>query len=281
VSEPAKRIVATILGCASSGGVPRVGNNWGKCDPANPRNRRRRCSLLLTGTSDNGTGATQVLVDTGADLREQLLDAQVGHLDAVLYTHEHADHTHGIDDLRALALSSRSRLNVYFSQRTGDRLKAAFGYCFTAPHGSPYPPILNGHEIDAGDTLTVDGPGGSIDIRPVLQDHGDITTFGFKVGRFVYSCDVSGIPEISTPDFEDLSVWVLDALRPVPHPSHFGLHDALEHIERFKPRQAVLTNMHVDMDYAEVDELTPDNVKPAHDGLQIDVTTGRVMLDRC
>src|SRR5690606_6254160 len=131
---------------------------WGACDPANPKNRRSRCSLLVTGTRPDMPGKTQILIDTGCDLREQLLDAQVAEIDGVFYTHEHADHTHGIDDLRVLALNSRRRVDVYMSISTEVRLRESFGYCFSAPKDSPYPPILNANSIAAGDRITVTGP---------------------------------------------------------------------------------------------------------------------------
>ncbi len=273
----AERITATVLGCGSSGGVPRVGNVWGDCDPANPRNRRRRCSLLLTGTSADSETPTQVLIDTGCDLREQLLDAGVGQIDGVLYTHEHADHTHGIDDLRVLALNSKSRVDVYASRETNVRLHEAFGYCFTAPEGSPYPPILNAHTIEAGREVEIEGPGGAIRLLPFEQEHGDIVSLGYRVGNFAYSCDLSGIPAHAVEAVSGLDVWVLDALRHRPHPSHLSYSEALEWIMRMQPGTAVLTNMHVDLDYATVEAETPPHVTPAYDGMVIDVTKGKVL----
>lgn len=267
-----QRIVATILGCGSSGGVPRIGNNWGDCDPDEPRNRRRRCSLLITSSLPGVAEKTQILIDTGADMRAQLLDADVGHLNAVFYTHEHADHTHGIDDLRVLALSNRKRVDVYFSPETGTRLRDAFGYCFTAPHGSFYPPILNGHEIEAGQNITISGAGGDVTVCAVPQTHGDISSFGFKIGNLLYSCDVSDFPGIALPELDRLGVWILDALRPVPHPSHLSLPEAVEWIERVGAHRGVLTNMHIDMDYATVLAATPDQIEPAFDGMKIEVT---------
>ena len=275
--KPSQHVVATIMGCGSSGGVPRVGNQWGECDPDEPRNRRRRCSLLLTGTTDGQAGKTQIIIDTGCDLREQLLDAQVANLDAVFYTHEHADHTHGIDDLRGFALNARKRVKVYFSKRAGKRIKRSFAYCFEQSKDSGYPPILEAHEIKSGQTVTIDGPGGAITVLAVKQLHGAISTFGFKIGGFFYSCDVSGFPDKSHTHLKGLDVWVLDALRPVPHPSHLSLPESLQLVARFKPKQAVLTNLHIDMDYAHVAARTPPNVVPAYDGLRIDVTAGRVL----
>ncbi len=271
----AERIVATILGCGSSAGVPRIGNIWGTCDPANPRNRRRRCALLLTGTTPGHPEPTQVLIDTGPDVREQMLDADVRSLAAVLYTHEHADHTHGIDDLRVLALNNRKRVDVYFSAEAGERIVSAFAYCFTGAGG--YPPILNQHIIAAGETLRVHGPGGTITVDAFRQQHGEISSLGFRVASFAYSCDLSGIPPESEAAVAGLDTWVIDALRPVPHPSHLSLPESIELISRMRPRQAVLTNLHVDMDYEWVGANTPDNVTPAFDGMQIDISSGRVL----
>jgi phosphoribosyl 1,2-cyclic phosphate phosphodiesterase len=276
----AQRIVATILGCGSSGGVPRIGGHWGVCDPDNPKNRRRRCSLLLEGYSGDEALPTRVLVDTGCDLREQLLEADVDRVEAVLYTHEHADHTHGIDDLRVLALNTRRRVDVYFSQEAANRIVPSFAYCFTAPPGSGYPPILNQHIIAAGHELVVDGPGGAIRVLPFRQDHGEISSLGFRIGNFAYSCDLSGIPDDSVDTVSGLDVWVLDALRPTPHPSHLSLPESLELIDRLKPRQAVLTNLHIDLDYVQTDVMTPEHVRPAFDGLQIDVTAGQIISPR-
>ena len=273
----AQRIIATILGCGSSGGVPRIGNVWGDCDPAEPRNRRRRCSLLVEGWSEGSDEPTRVLIDTGCDLREQLLEAEVDRVEAVFYTHEHADHTHGIDDLRVLALHNRRLVDVYFTEATGARIREAFGYCFTAPPGSSYPPILNAHEIEAGSEILVDGPGGTIAVRAFEQTHGDITSLGFRIADFAYCCDLSGFPAQSHEAITGLSLWVIDALRPTPHPSHLSLPETLELIGKFAPQQAVLTNMHIDLDYQATDATTPDNVTPAFDGMQIDVVAGRIL----
>ncbi len=164
----------TILGSGSSGGVPRPALGWGACDPNNPRNRRRRTSLLVERR--NGAGVTRVLVDTSPDLREQLLDADVNWLDAVLFTHEHADHTHGIDDLRGLFIHRRRRVDVYLDEPTSKAVRARFGYCFETPAGSEYPPIVTEHRLQAGLCVTVDGEGGPITALPVLQEHGDIAS---------------------------------------------------------------------------------------------------------
>ena len=271
------RIVATILGCGSSGGVPRIGNVWGVCDPQNPRNRRRRCSLLVEGWREGSDEPTRVLIDTGPDLREQLLDAHVDRVDAVLYTHAHADHIHGIDDLRVLALHNRKRVDVYHDAETGARLREAFSYCFITPPGSDYPPILNAHEISAGQTLDVEGPGGTIPIRVFDQVHGNIVSLGFRIADVAYCVDLSDFPPASLSALRGLKLWVLDALRPTPHPSHLSLPESLEWIASFQPERAVLTDMHIDMDYARLDAELPEHITPAFDGMQIDVLAGRVL----
>ncbi|WDR05807.1 MBL fold metallo-hydrolase [Devosia rhodophyticola] len=273
----AQKIFATILGCGSSGGVPRVGNVWGDCDPKEPRNRRRRCSLLIEGYSKVSPIPTRVLIDTGCDLREQMLAAGADRIDAVLYTHEHADHTHGIDDLRVLALHMRRRVDVYFNKITGERLHEAFGYCFTTPRGSDYPAILNGHEISAGDTTTIDGPGGAISIQSFDQVHGSTRSLGYRVGGLAYSCDLSALPHQSSSAVKDLDIWIVDALRHTPHPSHLSLPETLALVERIAPRQAILTNMHVDMDYASLQKSLPSGVVPGFDGLRVDVNSGQVV----
>ena len=273
----AERIVATIMGCGSSGGVPRIGGNWGVCDPTNPRNRRRRCSLLIEGFSAGAEAPTRIIIDTGCDLREQLLDAGVDRADAVLYTHEHADHTHGIDDLRVLALNTKKRVNVYFSHEAANRIVPSFAYCFTAPPHSGYPPILNQNLIEPDVPLTISGPGGDITVLPFEQTHGDIVSLGFRVRGFAYSCDLSGIPARSEATVSGLDVWILDALRPTPHPSHLSFSESLAAVDHFAPRRAVLTNLHIDMDYETVERTTPDHVHAAYDGMQIDVTAGEII----
>lgn len=273
----ATKIIATIMGSGSSGGVPRIGGNWGVCDPADPRNRRRRCSLLIEGWSGEGGEPTRIVIDTGCDLREQLLSANVDRVDAVLYTHEHADHTHGIDDLRVLALNNGKRVDVYFSREAGQRIVSAFSYCFTAPPGSGYPPILNQNLLTAGHPVTISGPGGDIEVLPFRQEHGEISSLGFRVGTFAYSCDLSGIPPESEATVSGLDVWVLDALRPAPHPSHLSLSQALAAVETFRPRTAILTNLHIDLDYAETERSTPRHVHPAYDGLLIDIGQGAIL----
>jgi phosphoribosyl 1,2-cyclic phosphate phosphodiesterase len=262
----------TILGCGSSGGVPRPALGWGDCDPRNPKNRRRRTSLLVERR--NGAGVSRVLVDTSPDLREQLIDAQVDWLDAVLYTHEHADHTHGIDDLRALFIKRRRRVDVYLDEPTSKVLNLRFGYCFKAPPGSEYPPIVTEHRLEPGRSVMVQGEGGSIAALPVAQEHGDIASLGFRFGQVAYSCDLSGLPGESAAAFSGLDVWIVDALRYRPHPSHFSVDDALGWIDRIKPARAILTNLHSDLDYQALRARLPANVEPAYDGLTFEVPDG-------
>jgi len=226
---------------------------------------------LITATIKN-VGQTTVLIDTGCDIREQLLDAGVTSVDAVFYTHDHADHTHGIDDLRVLALNDRKRVEVYANEVTLERLNAAFGYCFQAPAGSAYPPILNANVIDSGDEIIIDGEGGSVTLHAFNQEHGNIKSLGFRVNDLAYSCDVSDIPKSSSKFLENLDVWIIDSLRRTPHPSHFSLQDAVRWIGKMSPKQAYLTNLHIDLDYQTVKDETADNIQPAYDGLKITAT---------
>lgn len=256
----------TILGCGSSGGVPRVGGIWGACDPADPRNRRQRCSLLIERVDRKG--ATRVLIDTSPDLRNQLLAAGVGEVDAVVYTHDHADHTHGIDDLRMIVFLRGSRLPVWADPETQKGLIGRFGYAFVQPEGSNYPPILDLNTIGEG-PVEIAGAGGTIPLLPVAVEHGTIRALGFRIGDLAYMPDVSAIPEAAWPALAGLDCWIVDALRYKPHPSHAHLERTLQWIDRAAPRRAIVTNMHIDMDYAIVAAQTPGHVTPAHDGMTI------------
>jgi len=258
----------TILGCGSSMGVPRVALGWGACDPNDPKNRRRRCSLLVERTS--AQGRTRALVDCTPDLREQLLGAEVDWLDGVLITHEHADHTHGIDDLRPLFLHKRRRVDIYLDEPTSRAMHARFGYCFATPPGSEYPPILSERRLLPGQRVTVDGQGGPIEFMTVLQEHGDIPSLGFRFGNVAYSADIKSLPPDSLRFMAGLQVWIVDALRRSPHPSHFNLDEALDWIARVKPKRAILTNLHSDMDYASLRASLPAGVEPAYDGMRFD-----------
>lgn len=260
-------LTVTILGCGSSGGVPRVGGDWGVCDPANPKNRRRRCSVLLQKTIPAGT--TTVLIDTSPDMREQMLSANVTHLDGAWFTHEHADHTHGIDELRGYFLRQRQKIPVWADRGTGEMLVSRFAYCFTTMPGSDYPPILEVRSIDAPQEITTTGAGGTISGTPFNVQHGHIQALGFRVGNMAYTPDVNGIPEAAIPHLQNLDVWIIDALRYTKHISHFSLPETLAWIERMKPKRAIITNMHVDLDFATLQRELPENIEPAFDGMTI------------
>lgn len=258
----------TILGCGSSGGVPRVGSGWGACDPANPRNRRRRCSLLVERPGPDGT--TTVLVDTSPDLREQLLGADVRKLDGVIITHEHADHTHGIDDLRPLVIHGRRRIRLYTDARTSQMLNSRFGYCFRSPSGSQYPPLVDEFRIEVGHPVGIDGPGGPIEAIPFDMEHGSIQALGLRFGNVAYASDVHLMPPASLEMLGGLDLLIVDALRYAPHPSHFTVAEALALIADVKPRRAVLTNLHTDLDYARLRDELPPGVEPAFDGMVLE-----------
>ncbi len=259
------RLSFTILGCGSSGGVPRIGGHWGDCDPANPKNTRLRCSLLVS--RETPQGATRVLIDTSPDLRAQLLRAEVAELDAVVYTHAHADHVHGLDDLRQVVFNIQRRLPVWADGATQDALLSRFGYAFVQPEGSSYPPILDLHTI-RGD-VDVTGKGGTITLTPFEVEHGSINALGFRVGDLAYLPDVSDIKPEAWATLQGLECFVIDALRRTPHPTHAHLAKALDWLEKSGAKRGVLTNMHIDLDYATVDAETPDHVTPAYDGMTI------------
>ena len=262
--------VFTLLGTGSSGGVPRIGNDWGECDPDNPKNKRRRCSLLIEKTTDDGT--TSILIDTGPDMREQLLTANVQYLDAVLLTHSHADHIFGMDDLRQLAIRYREKVNVYMDASTSERVMPAFGYCYQQEEGTSYPAICAEHRITASTSFTIKGKGGSINIMPFEVQHGDISALGFRVG------DIAYLPDVKTVDLpasiqatQNLDVLVLDALRYTQHPTHMNVDEAIAYIKQVKPKQAYLTNMHNAIDFETLRSNLPPGIEPAFDGLKIRV----------
>jgi phosphoribosyl 1,2-cyclic phosphate phosphodiesterase len=262
-------LTVTVLGCGSSGGVPRVGGDWGACDPTNPKNRRRRCSVLLSRRSDQGT--TNILVDTSPDMREQVLDAGISRLDGVWYTHEHADHTHGIDEVRGFFIRQRELIPIWADVQTAEMLRTRFAYCFSSLPGSGYPPTLDLRVLVPTEEINSRGAGGQIAGVPFAVNHGNITAFGFRVGKFAYTPDLNGVPEDSLRYLEGLDIWLVDALRHQPHPSHFSLAETLQWIERMKPRRAILTNMHLDLDFATLVRDLPAHVEPAFDGLSFEI----------
>ncbi len=259
----------TILGCGLSGGVPRLGGpdgagDWGTCDPANPKNRRRRCSPLVR------RGETAVLVDTSPDLREQLLAAHVARLDAVLLTHSHADQTHGIDDLRPLALAARRPLDLYGDEETLDHIASRFGYCFSQPEGSVYKPIVAAQIISEPFALfEIAGAGGAVPVRAFWQEHGGTRSLGYRFGNIAYSSDANGLDDDAFAALEGVECWIVDALQYRPHPTHANVETALTWIARVRPRRAILTNLHTSLDYETLKREQPAGVEPAYDGLEI------------
>ena len=256
----------TMLGSGTSSGVPRIGGkdgagDWGACDPLDPRNRRRRVSVLVEHAGH------RILIDTGPDLREQLLGAQVAHLDAVLLTHDHADHAHGIDDLRHVFYAMGSRIKCYASAPTFSVLAKRFEYVFEGT--SHYPATCQ--------AITLTGPIriGDMTVTPFQQNHGSIDTTGFRIdagGRsLAYSTDVKALDARADAALAKLDLWVVDALRRTPHPTHSHLAQTLDWIGHYRPAQAVLTHMDQSMDYAGLLAELPPHVRPGHDGLVIDL----------
>lgn len=247
----------TILGCGTSQGVPRIGGYWGDCDPNEPKNRRRRVSIAVE------EGGHRFMVDTTPDLREQLLDAHIDALDAVFYTHDHADHCHGIDDLRGVFFAMGEPVDVYADARTLGVLKERFGYVFAGAKG--YPAIANAAPLNVGHPIDI----GPMQVDSFWLDHGSIQSVGYRCGNMAYTTDFKGIPKDAEAYLEGLDVWIVDALRRRPHPTHPHLDLTLEWIERFNPKRAFLTHMAWDMDYQSLCAELPSHIRPAYDGLEI------------
>jgi phosphoribosyl 1,2-cyclic phosphate phosphodiesterase len=264
----------TILGCGSSGGVPRADGDWGACDPSDPRNRRRRCSLLVRQWSGEGgdpMAATTFVIDTSPDFREQAIDAGLLRLDAIVFSHDHADQAHGIDDVRAFAIRRRKAIPTFLDAPTGATLTKRFAYCFFGEGG--YPAILKVQpEIEPGSPFNISGPGGDIPVLPIAQDHGGSVSLGFRIGDFAYCNDVVDLEDAAFDALAGVDVLVVDALRYAPHPTHAHLAKTLDWIARVSPRRAILTNMHVDLDFSRVAAETPPHVEPAVDGLSVETT---------
>jgi len=253
----------TILGCGGSGGVPLSNGLWGACDPSNPKNRRRRPSILI---QEQGL---DILVDTGPDMREQLIAAGCSKLDAVLYTHPHADHIHGIDDVRALNVQAGRVIDAYGNGATLSNLEARFSYVFSpidhAKYGF-YRPQLRAHVVESGPFEV-----GGLEIIAFPQDHYSCVSLGFRIGGFAYSTDVVSLDEHAFATLAGVDTWVVDALRETPHPAHAHLARTLSWIERLKPRRAILTHMNHDMDYETLHRKLPAGVEPGYDGMVIDL----------
>lgn len=254
-----------ILGSGCSTGVPRSDGFWGACDPQNPKNRRSRCSAWF-GLKDNKTnGLTSILVDTAPELRSQAIATQIPHLDAVLWTHDHSDQVGGLDDIRAFTFH-KGPIHGYSDQATFSTLSIRFGYAFTGNLG--YPPICRHAFIPPhGSHWTIKGEGGALTVRTFDQIHGPIHSVGYRLGDVAYSSDISDMPEESFEALDGVKLWIVDAMRYKPHPTHSHLEKTLGWIERVRPDHAVLTNLHQDMDYDALKAILPPNVEPAYDQL--------------
>ncbi|MBP1877883.1 phosphoribosyl 1,2-cyclic phosphodiesterase [Agrobacterium rubi] len=261
----------TILGCGSSPGVPRINGDWGACNPDNPRNQRTRAAFMVQQYAPDG-GVTTVVIDTGPDLRAQLIAAKVEHIDAVLYTHAHADHLHGIDDLRGFFISSRQRIPIYADAITMQRIRDGFPYCLETPPGSSYPPIVEAHLIrDMNAEMAISGAGGTIPFQPHMQQHGDTHSLGFRIGDVAYCTDVSDFPVETVTKLGGLDVLIIDTLQYKYHPSHLSLEQSLAWIKTLEPKRAVLTHMHTPLDYNIVMRETPDHIEPGYDQMQFEI----------
>ena len=261
-----------ILGCGSSAGVPRADGMWGACDPDEPRNRRSRCSMLVRRRATApGEPETTVVVDTSPEFRQQSAAAGAERMDAVLYTHDHADQTHGIDDLRGFWIRHRRRTPCFMDEATRSGLMRRFAYVFEGEGG--YPPICDRLPLPPhGEAWEIEGPSGAIPVLTFDQDHGAIRSVGYRFGKVAYSSDIVGLPDDSLAMLEDLDVWIVDALRLTPHPTHAHLDMALAWIDRLKPRHAILTNMHQDLDYQTLARSLPAGVEPAYDGMSFETS---------
>ena len=267
----AGRLEVVILGCGSSGGVPRADGAWGDCDPAEPRNRRTRCALMVRRMGEGGPRRlTTLVVDASPEFRLQMLAAEVGRLDALLLTHDHADQSSGLDDIRAFALAQRQRIPCWMDEATFATLSRRFSYIFEGE--GLYPPIADRIAVPTlGESFEIDGPSGAIPVTTFDQDHGPVRSLGYRFGNLAYSSDVANLPESAFEALRDLDVWIVDALRRAPHPTHAHLAKTLDWIARVKPRRAILTNMHIDLDYGALIGELPDGVEPAYDGLRLDL----------
>lgn len=287
---------ATILGCGSSGGVPRFGGvdgsgDWGDCDPKNPKNRRQRCSMLLEKTSTEGI--TKICIDAGPDFRAQMLQAHVDMLDALVLTHEHADHIHGIDDIRQfvnirtykrlqplyergditkeeyLEAVEASRIDCFAGMTCYDAMRTKLDYLFIRHEGSLYPPIMHLHKIE--NDIQINGKGGMISLAPIPVPHGSINAYGFKIGGLVYMPDVQDLNAYARDMIRGCETFIVDCLQFRSHGTHANYEMAMAWIEDLKPKRAILTNLHSSLDYDALEKMTPDHVTPAFDGMKIDL----------
>lgn len=261
----------TILGSGSSGGVPRADGNWGVCDPSDPRNSRTRCSLMARRRSEEGPERwTTIVVDTAPEFRLQTAAAGTRRLDALLMTHDHADQAHGIDDIRAFAMRQRARIPVHVDEATAETMIRRFGYVFLGDKG--YPAIADLVAIPPhGETWRVDGPSGPIPVVTFDQDHGEVRSVGYRFGPIAYSSDVLALDDAAFEAMAGVELWIVDALRYTPHPTHAHVERTLGWIERLRPRLAILTNLHIDLDFEELTSRLPPGVGAAFDGMRLEL----------
>lgn len=250
-------MVVTILGCGTSRGVPEIPENWQLCDPSEQKNRRQRASIHLQVADQS------IIIDTTPDLRNQVLSANIKHVNAVLYTHDHADHTHGIDDLRGFSYAQKTQIPIYMNRETADIIVPRFHYAFEGKGG--YPAICQSKLITAGVTFPI----GGVEIIPFNQQHGRINSLGFRIGDFAYSTDLNALDDAAFDILDGVKTWVVDALRYDPHPTHSHLDQTLDWIDRVKPAQAILTHMTGMLDYQTLCRELPTHIRPAYDGMQI------------
>lgn len=263
----------TILGCGTSTGVPRPDGFWGNCNPNCSKNYRRRAALLIQKIGEDNRETT-ILIDSGPDIRHQLFDAKVKNIDAIFYTHAHADHVHGIDDLRYYSSVHRQKnkkLMVYAHPATITYLHQNFRYCFFSPDETFYPSLFETQAIGGGDKIEIHGEGGTITIEPILQIHGKIYSLGFRVGPIAYCVDLNEFTSQALNQLQNLDLLIIESLHNNPHVSHLSLPQALEWIEYFKPKEALITAMSGALDYETLRQSLPSNVKPSYDGLTVDV----------
>ncbi|MHB8528289.1 MAG: MBL fold metallo-hydrolase [Caulobacteraceae bacterium] len=267
-----------VLGCGSSGGVPRADGNWGACNPADRRNWRSRCSLLVRRISDGGPATqTTVVVDAAPEFRLQAAAAGIRRLDGLLLTHDHADQCHGLDDIRAFALLQRAKIACWMDGPTRASLLQRFGYAFEGE--GIYPAIAEARENPPhGERWSIGGPSGPIEISSFDQDHGGIRSLGYRFHSIAYSSDVVDFDDATLDALRGLDLWIVDALRYTPHPTHAHVAKTLGWIERVRPRRAILTNLHIDLDYEELASRLPDGVEPAYDGLRVQLAVEETKL---
>jgi phosphoribosyl 1,2-cyclic phosphate phosphodiesterase len=255
----------TMLGCGGSAGVPLAGRDpggyWGNADPANPKNRRSRVSLLVEQEG------TRLLIDTSPDLRQQILDSGITALDAVLYTHAHADHCHGLDELRGLVYGRGAPIDAYMDARTRELLTTRFDYAFTSSRSDSnlYPALLNDRVIEGPFSIA------GIPVRTFEQQHGPDISLGYRIGDIGYSTDASALDDNAFAILEGVKLWVVDCLRDEPHRTHSHTAQTFEWIARVKPQRAILTHMNQQLDYEELRRRCPPGVEPGYDGLVVEV----------